>query len=81
MRREGNDLQDSLFSKENPTDFLPKRDRAVQAVTTRGQSRDTGDLGPLQKGKLEGIEKRGASDCLFGFFFLILLLFISLYSL
>lgn len=62
-------MQNSLFFKGNSVDFLPGRDRTVLAWTIRGQSRDTGDLGQLQKGRLEGTEQRVGSDGLSQYFF------------
>lgn len=62
-------MQNSLFSEGNSAKILPGRDRAVQTWTIRGQSRDTGDLGQLQQGRLEGNEKRAGSDGSSQYFF------------
>lgn len=47
----------AVYFLRDIANFLSRRDRAVPAVTARGQSRDTGGLGPsYQKGRLEGME-------------------------
>lgn len=69
------------FSERNSAHFLPRRERAVQAGTARGQYRDISSLGHITKGRLEDIEKRTSSDYYLSIFFKCFLLFIGPHSL